>query len=249
MSMDAEDRSILTRTAPAADAVVAYGPAPEQIADVRYASSGDHRPLVVFVHGGFWRPKTDRMHTGPVCTALAAEGWTNAAIEYRRVPGHPDITVADVETALTSLPGLVTRHDGRLLVAGHSAGGHLALLAASTTRLPALVGVVALAPVADLERAERMGLGDGACQAFLGSAAADRTDLDPVSLPTPPVPTTIVHGATDAIVPMEISEAYAAAHPTTRLVVTPTGGHFGVIDPLAPAWLVVVDELRAISAS
>jgi acetyl esterase/lipase len=215
---------------------------------VRYGSEGDDRPLVVFIHGGFWRPATDRIHTGPLCTALAADGWTTAAIEYRRVPGEPEQTVADVEAALTSLPGLVTQHDGRLLVAGHSAGGHLALLAASTTSLPALVGVVALAPVADLQRAERMGLGDGACQAFLGCAAADRTDLDPVSLPTPPVPTTIVHGATDAIVPLEISEAYVAAHPTTRLMVTPSGGHFGVIDPLAPAFQAVVDELRSIAA-
>jgi acetyl esterase/lipase len=248
MTMDAEDRSVLTRTAPAPDAVVAYGPEPEQIADVRYGITGDDRPLVVFVHGGFWRPRTDRMHTGPLCTELAADGWTTAAIEYRRIPGHPEITVTDVEVALTSLPALVTRHDGRLLVAGHSAGGHLVLLAASTTSLPTLVGVVALAPVADLERADRMGLGDDACQAFLGCAASGRTDLDPVSLPTPPVPTTIVHGATDAIVPLEISEAYVAAHPTTRLVVTPTGGHFGVIDPLAPAWQTVVDELRSIAA-
>jgi acetyl esterase/lipase len=249
MSMDAEDRSILTRTAPSADAVIAYGPAPEQVADVRYGVAGDDRPRGVFVHGGFWRPRTDRTHTGPLCAALAADGWTTAAIEYRRVPGHPEMTVTDVQAALTSLPGLVTRHDGRVLVAGHSAGGHLALLAAATTSLPALVGVVALAPVADLERAERMGLGDGACQAFLGCAASTRTDLDPVSLPAPPVPTTIVHGATDAIVPLEISEAYVAAHPTTRLVITPTGGHFGVIDPLAPAWQSVVDALRSISAS
>ena len=246
--MDAEDRSILTRTAPPADAVLAYGTAPEQIADVRYGSAGHDRPLVVFIHGGFWRPSIDRLHTGPLCTALAAGGWTTAAIEYRRVPGHPEQTVADVDAALTSLPGLVSQHDGRLLVAGHSAGGHLALLAASTTKLPALVGVVALAPVADLERADRMELGDGACQAFLGCAAAARTDLDPVSLPTPPVPAVIVHGATDAIVPLEISEAYVAAHPTTRLVITPSGGHFGVIDPLAPAFQAVVDELQSIAA-
>jgi pimeloyl-ACP methyl ester carboxylesterase len=69
-----------------------------------------------------------------------------------------------------------------------------------------------------------------------------------VSLPTPPVPAVIVHGATDAIVPLEISEAYVAAHPTTRLVITPSGGHFGVIDPLAPAFQTVVDELRSIAA-
>ena len=56
-----------------------------------------------------------------------------------------------------------------------------------------------------------------------------------------------MHGATDSIVPLELSERYVAAHPATRLVVTPTGGHFGVIDPLSPAWPTVVDELRSMS--
>ena len=135
----------------------------------------------MFIHGGFWRPSIDRTHTGPLCTALAGDGWTTAAIEYRRVPAQPEVTVADVEAALTGLPELVTRHDGRMLVAGHSAGGHLALLAASTMSLRTLVGVLALAPVADLERADPMGLGDGACHGFLGCEAVGRADLDPVA--------------------------------------------------------------------
>ena len=201
----------------------------------------------MFIHGGFWRPSIDRAHTGPLGTALAADGWTTAAIEYRRVPAEPDASVADVEAALTALPELVDRHDGRVLVAGHSAGGHLALLAAGTMSLPSLIGVVALAPVADLERADAMGLGDGACHGFLGCSAVARTDLDPTRGPTPAVPVTIVHGANDSIVPLEISESYVAAHPGTHLVVTPTGGHFGVIDPLAPAWRTVVDELTSMS--
>ncbi len=245
--MDEEDRSILTRAAPPPDVVVTYGTDAEHVADVRYGRAGEDRPLVVFIHGGFWRPSIDRTHTGPLCTALAGDGWTTAAIEYRRRPEHPEVTVADVEAALTGLPDLVTRHDGRMLVAGHSAGGHLALLAASTMSLRALAGVLALAPVADLERADRMGLGDGACHGFLGCEAVERADLDPVRLPAAPVPATIVHGATDSIVPLELSEAYVAAHPATRLVVTPTGGHFGVIDPLSPAWQTVVDELRSMS--
>ncbi len=245
--MDQEDRSILTRVAPAADAIIGYGTHPEQVAEVRYGRGGEDHPLLVFIHGGFWRPSIDRTHTGPLCTALTAAGWSTAAVEYRRVPAQPDVLVADIEAALTALPELVDRHDGRLLVAGHSAGGHIALLAASTMRLPTLIGVVALAPVADLERADAMELGDGACHAFLGCSANGRADLDPTRLPTPGVPVTIVHGANDSIVPLVISERYVAAHPGTRLVVTPTGGHFGVIDPLNPAWQAVVDELRSMS--
>ena len=85
--MDAEDRSILTRTAPPADAVLAYGTEPEQIADVRYGSAVTIGRSSCSSTAWFWRPTIDRIHTGPLCTALAADGWTTAAIEYRRVPG------------------------------------------------------------------------------------------------------------------------------------------------------------------
>ena len=70
MSSADEDRSILTRAAPAADTVVAYGTHSEQIADVRYGRAGEDRPLLVFIHGGFWRPSIDRAHTGPLYEGL-----------------------------------------------------------------------------------------------------------------------------------------------------------------------------------
>ena len=72
--MDQEDRSILTRVAPAADAIIGYGTHPEQVAEVRYGRGGEDHPLLVFIHGGFWRPSIDRTHTGPLCTALTADG-------------------------------------------------------------------------------------------------------------------------------------------------------------------------------
>ena len=56
--------------------------------------------------------------------------------------------------------------------------------------LPAadLARVVGLAPVADLELAERLDLGSGAVRVFLGGGAAGRPDLDPVRLPAPACP-------------------------------------------------------------
>jgi len=98
---------VLSRPAPPPDLVLSYGPGPEHVADVRLppasagespvgSLSGDVRPggvrpggvreapLVIFLHGGFWRVAYDRTHTGPLATALAAAGFAVCVPEFRR---------------------------------------------------------------------------------------------------------------------------------------------------------------------
>ncbi len=242
-----EDTSVLTRPARAPDQVLRYGPDPDHLADVRFPATGQaERPLVMVVHGGFWRPQYDRIHTGPLCEALANAGWTVASIEYRRIPGSPDATVGDVRLAIDQLPGRIPRHTGKVLLLGHSAGGHLVLCAASGNDSPALQGVLALAPAGDLRMAHELGLGDGAAQAFLGVEPQHRPDLDPAALPSPRVPIVVLHGDCDAIVPLAVGEAYCARHPKTRLVRLPGAGHFAVIDPLSAAWQEVLTGLATL---
>lgn len=239
-----DDESILERPSAPLDAVVRWGEGPDDVADVRYGDPA--RPLVVLIHGGFWRPAYDRVHVRATTEALAREGWTTAAPEYRRTPGDPDATTSDVGVALAALPSLLAdHHDGRVVVLGHSAGGHLALWAASAAPAPGLVLTVPLGAVASLALAEADDLGAGAVGAFLGAAAADRPDLDPVLLPTPFSQVTLVHGAEDGIVPPNQASAYAAAHPRARVVEVAGCGHFGVIDPEADAWHAVVGAVRA----
>jgi acetyl esterase/lipase len=189
---------ILTRPAPPPDATIRYGPGPDQVADVRLPSGGGPRgtssgsglPTIVMLHGGFWRAAFDRMHVGPMAAALAAEGYPVCVPEFRRV-GHADGgwpgTFDDVAAAADRLPALVAAvapgvsDPGRLLFAGHSAGGHLALWAAGRHLLPPgtpwhadanpapkIGGVVALAPVSDLAACHRLGLGGGAAADLLG---------------------------------------------------------------------------------
>ncbi len=235
----AEDRSVLDLPAPGPDLELRYGDHPDAVVDVRFGAPGAAaRPLVVFVHGGFWRPSYDRLHARPLVTAFAEAGWTTASVEYRRTPGRPDDTVDDVAAAITFLAGapeLAGRCDGRLVLAGHSAGGHLVLHAAADPRSPEPAAVLALAPVADLRLAEELDLGEGAARAFLGGAAADRPDLDPVRQPSPASPVTIVHGVADEIVPIGLARSYLSAHPAAALVEV-DGGHFAVIDPRSTAW-------------
>jgi acetyl esterase/lipase len=255
-----EDRSVLTRPAPAPDAVERYGASSDQVVDVWFAASpdADERPLVVLVHGGFWRPEYDRTHLRPMAVALRATGWDVAAIEYRRRPGLPDLAVGDVGSAIDAAPRLAAagragrRSSARrpVIAVGHSAGGHLALLVAATAAPSHLSATVALAPVADLALAHELDLDDGAVAAFCGSAPAeggDLGDLDPAGLATPATPVVIVHGTEDTVVPLAVAESYVAGHPSTRLVAVPGTGHFAVIDPLSAAWPVVVGEIAAVS--
>lgn len=235
-----EDDSVLSLAACDPD-TVRWGPGAGDVADVRIGSGGG--PLLILLHGGFWRPAYDRTHTRPMTQALAEGGWTVAAPEYRREPGDPDATCQDVRRALAALPGIVTGHDGRVVVAGHSAGGHLALWAAAACPAPGLARTVALAAVADLALAQRLGLGAGAVPAFLGVDAAERADLDPAPGSDPTGPVVLVHGTLDRVVPVEVARSYAARHRRASLNELAGVGHFALIDPRSSAWPGVRDAL------
>ncbi len=259
-------RTVLTRTAPAPDFAVAYGPHPDQVADVRLPTDGaksGHTPLVLFVHGGFWRHEWDRTHAGPLAAALAELGYTVANLEYRRT-GAPDglagwpATVEDVAGAVRKVPGLVAAEMGTeptvVVVAGHSAGGHLALCVAAGLALEgrAPAGVVALAPVADLRLAYDMDLDGGAVRALVEDgpeAVPDRyMTADPMSLLPIGARMFIVHGGHDVLVPPELSRRFVAAAlaagDDVRLDELPNAEHFDVIDPESPAWPAVVQAFH-----
>jgi pimeloyl-ACP methyl ester carboxylesterase len=113
---------------------------------------------------------------------------------------------------------------------------------------------VALAPIADFGSAIRLHVCSGAVGDLLGDPdhRADRIPhADPsVLLPTG-IATTIVHGASDNVVPRQVSEAFAAAaaaageEPTVAWL--PATGHFPLIDPAAPAVAAVIDEIEQLA--
>lgn len=255
---------ILTRPAPPPDLTVAYGDHPDQIADVRLPPEGPEvRPLIIFIHGGFWKPTYDRTHAGPLAADLAARGYIVANLEYRRTGagGGWRGTFDDVADGVTEVPGLVAQalgladaDDGGVIVMGHSAGGHLALWVAG--HVEGILGIVALAPVADLTRAYALGLGGGAVGQLLGGSPAEVPEryasADPIAhLPTR-VPTVVVHGARDQEVPIEIGRGFVAAAQAagdpTSLVELAGIDHFAVIDPLSPAWPAVLSGLATVRA-
>jgi acetyl esterase/lipase len=225
----------------------------------------------VVIHGGFWRAQFDRSHTGPQCAGFTSAGWAVASIEYRRVGagGGWPTTFDDVALALDTVPSVIDRTtSGRVdtqnvVHVGHSAGGHLAVWAASRHHLPAghqwyrpepapgLRGVVSLAGVLDLAGAATSALGDGAASELMGGGPADVPDrysvADPLALTPADVPTMLIHGADDDRVPLEQSRRYSAAVGTgTDLVTLPGIEHFGLIDPLSPAWPAIVERVSTL---
>ena len=250
---------MLTRSAPEPDFTLRYGEHPDQVADVRLPEV-PNAPLLLFLHGGFWRAEWDRSHAGPLSADLAARGYAVATIEFRRTGqaggGWPG-TFSDVAAAAVAVPDLLAKevaHRGlrpvavdRPILAGHSAGGHLALWYGAVAP-DAVGGVVALAPVADLVKAYELDLDGGAVADLLGGAPAAvptaYQSADPMANLPSGVRTVIVHGADDPIVPVELSRDYCRlarrAGDDATLVELAGVEHFGVIDPQSAAWPAVL---------
>lgn len=251
---------MLNRLEPGPDAILRYAGHADAVVDVHLPLNRGPAPLLVLLHGGFWRQGYDRRHTRPLAGALRDAGWCVATPEYRRTGGAGGwpATFDDVAALRDRLVGLL--HDalpGRVAdvdptLVGHSAGGHLALWWAVTDRSPAAPRrTVALAPVADLARAYAERLGDDAVAALIGGAAdhPDRyADADPAArmrageLPAGEV--LLVHGTHDAQVPVQHTRDLATD--TGVRHVEPDCDHFALIDPLSPTWPVVVSALGSL---
>ncbi|MDH6214780.1 alpha/beta hydrolase [Streptomyces pseudovenezuelae] len=282
----AEEESAFSHPAVDPDSTGTYGDHPDQVIDF-YAPRAEQivgvpAPLVVVLHGGAWRAPYDRRHLSPFADFLARRGFAVASVEYRRgsvlpaqggagpVAGRWPDTFDDIAAALDALPGLVREalpqaDPRRTVLAGHSAGGHLALWAASRHVLPAdapwrtgasatLRGVVALAPIADFEVAEKLDVCGNASLQLLGGAehfAERRPYADPALLLPTGIATTLVQGRSDLVVPQAVAEAYADAAAKAGEVVGITlledVGHFPLIDPVADACAVVAEEIAQLA--
>jgi acetyl esterase/lipase len=216
-------------------------------------------PVLVLLHGGFWREGWDRRHTRSLASALRDRGWLVATPEYRRTGGlggwpHTFDDIAVLRDRLLPLLREVLPHrvaaPGPTLV-GHSAGGHLALWWSLTSGAgtDGPRRTVALAPVSDLARADSEHLGDGAVAALLGGGAAQvparYATADPAarlrSGDRPAGEVVLVHGRKDDSVPVQHSRDLAT-DVGVELLELPCE-HFALIDPLSTVWPSVRDAI------
>jgi acetyl esterase/lipase len=262
-------RDILTRPTSPADHRIAYGPNEFQFGELRLPKGAGPHPVAIVIHGGCWMSQYGLTYMGHLSAALAAAGVATWSVEYRRIGnqggGWPG-TFEDVSRAADHLRTIAKTHPldlDRVIAVGHSAGGHLALWLAARKILPKdspvhradplpLRGVVSLAGITDLRRAGT------ACDAnvpeLMGGSANDKTAIydqaSPIELLPLGIPSAIVQGSIDSIIPLAMAKDYAEAAKKkgddARLVVIEKAGHFEVVDPKSFAWQAVKDEVLAL---
>jgi acetyl esterase/lipase len=245
--MSSED--ILQLAPPPADARIAYGADPNQFGEVRLPKSKGSFPLVMNIHGGFWRAKYTLAHAGHLCAALTARGLATWNVEYRRV-GNPGGgwpgTFEDIRNAYRFVSQLAKRYNldsAKVLVMGHSSGGQLAFCLAAHE--PSLKRVVSLAGVLDLQQAWELHLSNNAVVDFLAGKPTEvpehYREADPMKLSVSHSTVQwLIHGAKDDIVPSYFSRNYAEEKKQrgddVHYLEISTAGHFDLIDPRSQAW-------------
>src|SRR5262245_14181716 len=136
-----------------------YGPNPREILDL-FLPNGTARGTFVFIHGGYWRALSKDEHSF-VAAPFVEQGLAVAVIDYDLCPAVTVSTIVDeCRRALAWVAAEAPRQGApseNVVVAGHSAGGHLtAMMFATGWAGPApfrggvtLSGVHDLAPIVD----------------------------------------------------------------------------------------------------
>ncbi len=251
---------------------IRYGNHRGQVGELsRPAATGGDLPVVVLIHGGFWRFPYSKLLMRRLVRSVTDRGWVAWNIEYRRVGrfgggGGWPTTLADVAAAVDALhahpdidPGLDL---DRVVSCGHSAGGQLALWLAARRRLKvgdpgsdvgvAVSGAVCLAGIGDLRDAYRRDLGRGAVRAWLGGSPDDVPEryrcASPIEHLPLGVPHVLIHGLDDSVVPAALSTEYAvagaAAGDDVTYIPIPGADHRAMVAPTGAAWAAALNAIE-----
>jgi acetyl esterase/lipase len=234
---------------------IVYGPLPRHRVDLYVPEAGgEAAPLIVFLHGGAWRSGSKDSY-GFLGEAFASRGFATAVPNYRlfpevRFPGF----VEDGALALRWAAQAPDLPRGPRVLAGHSAGAHIAMLLALDARwqAPAPAAAIGIAGPYDFLPLRRGG--------FLADifGGTDRAETQPITFadrPGPPM--LLLHGLADRTVLPEQSERLAArrraAGYPAQVVTYADVGHIDIIGslvaPLRPVAPPVLGDIAGFLAA
>ncbi|KAG9324416.1 hypothetical protein KVV02_004436 [Mortierella alpina] len=195
---------------------------------------GDERPVLVYLHGGGWTSGSKQL-VGPLLTEMIFHEWIVVSVNYRLNPkcGYP-AQLIDSKRALRWIKEDIRAFGGNpanIVVAGDSAGGHLAALIALTANQAdyqpgfesvdtSVQGCLGLSPVMDLVDLENHSNHDARTRFIKevakregSSQSAENlkflTEHSPIfRIKGAGVPFMIIHGDTDSLVPVQHSRAF-----------------------------------------
>jgi arylformamidase len=220
---------------------IAYGPGPRHVIDL-FAAEGQNKeqsdaPLVVFIHGGYWQA-LDGSWFSHMARGLNAHGIGVAVPTYDLCP---QVSVADIIMQMREAVRELAELSGRLIVSGHSAGGHLAACMLATdwktydASLPpqpvaaayAISGLFDLPPLVPTSINKALGLDEASARAAspLFWQPPGRGSLDAV---VGEAESAEYHRQSRSIV-----EAWGEAGIATQYGTVPAANHFTAIAPLA----------------
>ena len=268
-------RDLIALPANPPDRRVSYGEDSSQFGELRVPTGPGPHPVAILIHGGCFKAAyANTRDLAAMGDALKSDGIATWNIEYRRLGkpggGWPG-TYLDVGRAVDHLRVIAPEHNldlRRVVIVGHSAGGHLAMWAAARSRLRAasplyvanplpVRGVIDLAgPIdisANIQGYEAL-CRDSVITTLLGGAPAvvperyaDASAIKQLPLGIPQV---IVIGEHEDFVPRPLAEAYTQAAvragDQVRLIVIPGVGHFEIASPRASTWPQVESSIRAL---
>ena len=229
-------------------------------AAVTQTNSQTKAQLVVFIHGGCWLNAYDINHSRAFSQAVAARGFAVWSLEYRRSgdegggwPGSMHDVLQGLSFVKNGLSDFAVDNTN-IVIAGHSAGGQLALLAGShsylqpqANTLPMVKAVVGLAAITDMFA---YASGDNSCQRatsqFMGGSPSEQParyqQANPQQQTLHPA-TLLLHGSEDSIVPL--SQASSSGLPFKTIA---NAGHFDWIHPHTLAYKQFIETLQELFA-
>jgi arylformamidase len=231
---------------------LSYGSSLRQFIDLFSARRAVTAPLALFIHGGYWR-SLDPSLFSHMARGLNAHDVTVAVVGYDLCP---EVTIAEIiEQIRHACLFLWLRTGQRMMIYGHSAGGHLAATMLATewqARYPkappdlvpaaySISGLFDLTPLAGIPMAQDLRLDE-----------SEARSVSPLFWPAPKGrPFDAVVGALESSEFLRqsrtIADSWGKAGAQTRYEAIPGANHFTVIDALADPHSAMVGRLAELA--